>query len=102
MTSETLKVIYSPSLPLKSFPAYLEYKTVFPGVTDNGFLLPSSSKSPGPTAITCNITSITKTLLTFTIVNPKQSIVKLDLNIIQLISDMLEYLFRQKKTNRIL
>ncbi|KAK6944705.1 B3 DNA binding domain [Dillenia turbinata] len=41
-----------PSAPLKSFPAYFEYNTVFPGATDSGFLFPSSSKGPGPTAIT--------------------------------------------------
>lgn len=35
---------------------------MFPGVTDKGFLLPSSSRCPGPTAITCSIPSITKTL----------------------------------------
>lgn len=56
MTSEALKAMYSePSLPLKSFPAYLEYKTVLPSEMDNGFLFPSSSRVPGPTAITCYI-----------------------------------------------
>lgn len=48
-----------PSLPLKSFPAYLEYITVFPGDTDSGFLFPSSSRGPGPTAITCHPTKYT-------------------------------------------
>lgn len=61
MTSELLKVMYSkPSLPLKSLPAYLEYKTVFPGVTDKGFILPSSSRVPGPTATTCRIQVLQK------------------------------------------
>lgn len=47
--------VVKPSLPLKSFPAYLEYGTVFPGVTASGFLLPSLSTWPAQTAATCYI-----------------------------------------------
>lgn len=44
--------MYSPSAPLNSLPAYLEYNTLLPGVIDRGVLLPSSPKGPGPTAMT--------------------------------------------------
>ncbi|GER41729.1 GMP/IMP nucleotidase YrfG [Striga asiatica] len=35
-----------PSLPLKSLPAYFEYKTVLPGEIDNDFLSPDLSSGP--------------------------------------------------------
>lgn len=42
-----------PSLDLKSFPANLEYITVFPFASSKGFCVPSSPYEPGPTVTIC-------------------------------------------------
>ena len=48
-----------PSFDLNSWPIYLEYITVFPGMMSRGFCVPSSQYVPGPTALTYQIYKIT-------------------------------------------